>query len=202
MVLRTQESPALQLAVPSVGGGRHHLLAEAEFGPVDCRDALLDVYVKPLRVHASQFLDARGGGYRQDARGSGCLPELVLPPEVLHRADGYVVWHSGVVRSVMGLHALLEVRVDPWPSGLELLGGGWDFHELQENDPRPLEMSVIDGGQELDPLHGSTAGSERTLTRDALFTLPGTRDLSIRFRVPPLGIDVVRTLASDCGGGA
>ncbi|MFI6547112.1 hypothetical protein ACIBO9_28075 [Streptomyces prunicolor] len=37
-------------------------------------------------------------------------PAVLLPPEVLHRADGTVVWHTGLVRSPIG--AVLSLIID------------------------------------------------------------------------------------------
>jgi hypothetical protein len=128
-------------------------------------------------------------------------PRLIAAPEVLHREDGWVIWHGGIVDGLNGLQLDLEV-VDVSGQG-RVTGPPW------EHPARPIEVTA--GADKRETMHPAatthaTAQAYRISTQFGRFgkslgpRLENGSTLWISIDAHPLAVHIERQLGPDNPG--
>lgn len=125
-------------------------------------------------------------------------PWLLAAPRLLHNADGWVLWHSGVVHDLRGLQATFEI-LDI--SGQDrVTGPGWDIPAFQ---PGPVDVAITHAGTQHAAVvaPSSTPRSYRVVTslpQSVIGTDPLDRTrLEFSITIVPLNIQVHFVVAGE-----
>lgn len=123
---------------------------------------------------------------------------LVSDPEILHREDGYTLWHTGITDGPHGLSLTVEVLDE---SGARRM----DSEQWQSSSVKrwPVELTgTLPGGDVARPLEIIEARSAHYYRLICTFgkygravgPRPGLDGLRLDFTVHPLGVHVTRTI--------
>jgi len=123
----------------------------------------------------------------------------VSGPEVLHRCDGYTIWHTGITDGPHGLSVTVEVLDE---SGTRRMDGEqWRSSPLNRG-PLELTATMPDSTRIARPhetIEARSAHYYRLICTfgkygRALGPRPGVDDLQLNVIVHPLGVHVTRTI--------
>jgi hypothetical protein len=122
---------------------------------------------------------------------------LVTGPEVLHRDDGYTLWHNGIVDGPHGLSLTVEVLDET--GGRRMSGERWQSSSLNR---WPVEVTATAGGEIARPHEIIEARSPHYYRLICMFgkygravgPRPGSEGLQLDVTVHPLGIHVTRAV--------
>jgi hypothetical protein len=124
---------------------------------------------------------------------------LVSGPEILHRGDGYTLWHSGITDGPHGLSLTVEVLDE---SGARRMNGEqWQSSPFNRG---PLELTTTAPGAHLARPHETIEARSPHYYRlvctfgkygRALGPRCGPEELQLNVTVHPLGVRVTRTIS-------
>jgi hypothetical protein len=122
--------------------------------------------------------------------GTGRPLPVALPPEMLCRDGGKVVWHGGVLRVPTGLAVTLALDSE----GPELLGSAWDGKPPGEREALTVTARREPGDTVVPPRATWYQNRRRQARKRALFPADGV--LRLTLEVGPLGFVAHRTVGA------
>lgn len=119
----------------------------------------LTIHVHAVGIRIDRVLDGPGNGAPMAAGQP--RPRLLAAPRLLHEADRWVLWHSGVVDDPRAVRATFEILDTTGRD--RVIGPRWDIPAF---GPTPVDVTVTHAGTQLSAVValGSTPGSYRVIT--------------------------------------